>query len=153
MKTLVVGLTFFISASITSASDLSILSVKDGNTILAKNAEGQKIVLSLSGVDCPERKQRNFQFTKNVLEEAINSGTAKISLDSPIKYKRAKITVSIDGENLNKGLVSSGTCWADRNHTKYPEYAALEKKARYTSKGFWANNLHLVAPWKFRNYL
>lgn len=153
MKTLTVGLTFLMSTSVALANDFSITSIKDGNTILAKDTNGKKIVLSLTGVDCPERKQRNFEFTKTVLEEAINSGTAQVTLDSPIKYKRARVTVSINGENLNKAMVASGTCWAHRNHLKYPEYAALEQKAKSKSKGLWANNMQLAKPWDYRNYM
>lgn len=156
MKMLVVlfGLSIFnVSAETINAKVIRVL---DGDTIdvvtLPANVLTYEtpIRIRFANIDAPEKSQAYGMQSRAVLAAAIEDKRVDIDIMAHDKYGRAIGTVTLNGNNINRYMVETGSAWVYRQYCKDKIMYALELKARYGKKGLWAESKP-VPPWEYRH--
>jgi endonuclease YncB( thermonuclease family) len=129
-------------------------SVIDGDTV---EIRGQRI--RLSGVDAPESGQlcqvengKNYRCgQKAALALSDKIGTANVSCEQTDtdRYGRVVATCSLNGEDLNRWLVSQGHALAYRQYGG-DAYDAEEEEAKGAKRGVWVGPF--TPPWDWRRH-
>ena len=144
--------TLFLQDLPTFAADLSgpVVSILDGDTLeILHNQHPERI--RLSGIDCPEKGQAYGQKATHAASELTFGKEVTVQTHGKDKYKRTLGEVILpDGMNLNQELVKEGWCWWYRKYAPgNTELETLEKDARESKKGWWADP-QPVPPWVYR---
>jgi micrococcal nuclease len=123
--------------------------VKDGDSF-SMMAGNRKIEVRVEGIDCPEKGQPFGNMAREFTTGLILNRTVFVEIKSYDRYKRALGTVYLmDGTTLNEKLLSEGFAWHFKKYNRNKKYAALEKEARSSMKGLWADPAP-IPPWEFR---
>jgi endonuclease YncB( thermonuclease family) len=133
------------------AADFSgpVIAVLDGDTIeVLHNNHAERI--RLSGIDCPEKGQAYGKKAKQATSALVFGKEVTLPTYGKDKYGRTIADVLLsDGTNVNHMLVKDGWCWWYRKYAPGDvELEKLEKAARETKKGLWADP-HTVPPWEW----
>ena len=126
-----------------------VVSILDGDTFeVLHNNHAERI--RLSGIDCPEKGQAYGQKAKHAASVLAFGKDVTIQTHGHDKYTRTiGDVILLDGSNVNHTLVRDGWCWWYRKYTpRDTMLEALEKEARESRKGLWAD-LHPVPPWEW----
>lgn len=127
-----------------------VVSVLDGDTIdVLYNRRAKRI--RLNGIDCPEKGQAYGQRAKQAASALVYGKEVTLLTHGLDKYRRTLADVLLpDGTNLNHELVKDGWCWWYRKYAPGNiELESLEKDARDTKKGLWADPAP-IPPWAYR---
>lgn len=127
-----------------------VVSVLDGDTIeVLHNQHAERI--RLYGIDCPEKRQPYGKKAKQAASALVFGKEVTLETHGRDKYKRTLADVLLsDGTNVNHTLVKDGWCWWYRKYAPGDTVLeGLEKEARATGKGLWADP-HPVPPWIYR---
>lgn len=137
--------------SITCCAQLSgkVVKVADGDTFTMLVKGKKQIKVRLYGIDCPERKQDFGQVAKKFLSDKIFDKTVSVKKIRTDRYGRTIGIVTIDDQNINEALLSSGLAWHYKAYDNNEDWAQLEKKARDEKKGLWSRK-DSMEPWLFR---
>jgi endonuclease YncB( thermonuclease family) len=125
-------------------------SVINGDTL---EVRGQRI--RLSGIDAPEigqlcedENRKHYRCgQKAALALSDKIGAANVACDQTgtgDRFGRVAATCSVNGEDLNRWLVSQGHALAYRRHGG-DAYDAEENEAKRSKRGLWAGPF--MAPW------
>jgi len=144
---------------------VTVTRVIDGDTVEIRYANGQTDTLRLLGVDTPETtlsrvspeefegvpdtpagRDHLYQWGQRATRFAVDelSGEEVRIVDDPTadrrgSYGRLLVYVSVDGENFNERLLSSGYARLyDSSFSQREAFAAAEQQAQRTSVGLWA---------------
>ncbi len=148
MRTLTIAL--FLLATPALADVAGTASVIDGDTL---EIHGQRI--RLHGIDAPESRQlcrldgKPWQCGKdaaNALAEKIARRPVTCEDLGRDRYKRIIARCTVDGEDLEKWMVSQGWALAYRRYSL--DYVDQEAEAQAARRGIWAGEF--VKPWKWR---
>jgi len=124
--------------------------VVDGDSIEIFFNE-QPMLISLHGIDCPDRKQAYSAAAKRFTTELVFQKEVEVVVVDQDQLGRISGEVLLpDGRSLNQELVKAGLAWWSREQA--PEdrkLEALEKAARKSKKGLWEDP-HPVPPWDYR---
>lgn len=120
-----------------------IVSVSDGDTLSAVvNGIPEKI--RLVGIDCPEHDQPFAKEATQLAKQLALEKALAITEMGRDKWHR------LLGRLLNRELVREGACWWYRKYAPGDSMLEeLEKVARETKKGLWADP-QPVPPWEWR---
>ena len=127
-----------------------VVSVLDGDTIeVLHNTHPERV--RLSGIDCPEKGQAYGNNAKQAASALVFGRDVILQTHCQDKYNRTLADVLLrDGTNVNHELVKEGWCWWYRKYAPGDSVLeGLEKEARETWKGLWADP-QPVPPWEFR---
>jgi len=143
---------FCLSATSVFASNYTgrVVGIIDGDTLeVLHNHHAERI--RLSGIDCPEKGQAYGKRAKEAASDLAFGKDVTIQTHGHDKYKRTLGDVILpDGINVNQELVKQGWCWWYRRYAPgNTELEGLEKTARETKKGLWADPQQ-VPPWEWR---
>lgn len=133
-----------------------VIRVLDGDTIdvvtlPASQSESETpLRIRFANIDAPEKSQLYGIQAREVLKSAIDKKRVDIDITAHDKYGRAIGTVTLDGRNINRYMVETGSAWVYRQYCRDKLMYALELKARYGHKGLWAD-AKPVPPWEFRH--
>jgi endonuclease YncB( thermonuclease family) len=138
------------SASIAETFRYKVIGIKDGDTFVVL-INGQRQVIRLEHIDCPEKKQ---PFGTKAKQFASDLCLGKyVRLNHKNKYDRSKRLLAEiilpSGVNVNKELVSNGLAWHFKKYSDSQEYAELEEKAQKNKSNIWGES-NPTAPWNWR---
>ncbi|MHB8836951.1 MAG: thermonuclease family protein [Candidatus Methylomirabilia bacterium] len=127
----------------------TVVRVRDGDSIVVRR-DGVGVEVRLDGVDCPELAQAFGRKAKKFTSGLVFGKTVRLSGKGRDRYDRELAEVFLpDGRSLNRELVSAGFAWWYRTYSTDRSLEALERTARTSSRGLWAD-AHPVPPWDFR---
>ena len=124
-----------------------VVHVFDGDTLITSHG-GRAEIITLSGVDCPERNQP-FGFEAKDFTSAMVQG--KIIKVIPVEKKRRHkmFKVFINDKCLNEELLKAGFAWYHLDGSLDEKLVKMEENARRDRKGLWSKD-NPVPPWEFR---
>ena len=124
--------------------------VVDGDTIEVLFNE-QPLRISLHGIDCPDRNQTYGAEAKKFTSDLVTGKKVTVVVITQEQQGRIYAEVVLpDGRILNRELIMSGLAWWHREQSpEDKELEVLEKAARKSKKGLWADP-DPTPPWKFR---
>ena len=127
-----------------------VVSILDGGTIeVVRGGKTQRV--RLNGIACPKGGQPYSAQAKQATSDLGFS--MDVTLQIYGKDKKGRVVADVllpDERNLSHTLVQQGWCWWDRKQA--PDNAqleALEKEARDSQRGLWAEP-DPVPPWEWR---
>lgn len=129
------------SEGVTSAQDVQVVSVVDGDTFDISTGERVRLI----GIDTPERGELFYKEAKDALIVMTKDKTVRLEKDVSEKdrYGRLLRHVYIDDEWINKKMIEEGyarllTISPDVAHVDI--FRKAEKSARNHKKGLWATS-------------
>ncbi len=124
--------------------------VSDGDTFYVHYFSGEKIIVRLAEVDCPEKKQEYGLEVKEIVSNLLLKGdTVKLYINSKDRYGRIIATVGFNDQDLATYLVENGLAWHYKQYSDSKELELLELEAKESKTGLWKNP-QAKAPWDFR---
>ncbi len=126
-----------------------VVGVHDGDTFTILH-EGKAIKVRVNGIDCPEIGQPFGRNAKQYASGLIFGRVVTVAVFGRDRYGRTiGDAVLADGRSLSREMVRAGLAWEYRQNSKDKELAALERAARSSKRGLWAD-ARPVAPWDWR---
>jgi micrococcal nuclease len=122
---------------------MRIITVIDGDTLMAVDASGKRFKLRIRGIDCPELGQRNSFEGKEFAELLVLNKWVDVTLYGRDKYKRYVARVRHEGVDLAKELVQRGLAFP----LKGSGLGLAALGARVTGKGVW-KGFGQAKPWE-----
>jgi endonuclease YncB( thermonuclease family) len=124
--------------------------VKDGDTFVMRDSNGELHTIRLHGVDTPESRQQHGRAATQFLSQRINGRVVGVQTSGTDRYGRTIGTVFIGGSNINAELVCAGHGWWYQRYARSSrKLSACELKARQEKLGLWAE-ADPIAPWEYR---
>lgn len=125
------------------ARSMRIVTVIDGDTVMAVDEKGKTRKLRVHGIDCPELGQRNSFEAKEFAESLVLGKWASVKLYGRDKYKRYVARIRVGQFDLSKELVRRGLAFP----LKGSGLAAVGLGARLARKGVWSG-FGQAKPWE-----
>jgi endonuclease YncB( thermonuclease family) len=109
------------------------------------------VPIRLSGIDCPEKGQAYGLLVEHAVSDLVFGKQVTLQTYGFDEYGRTIGDLILpDGMNLHQELVRRGWCWWYRKYASGDTVLeGLEKKARKSKKGLWADP-QPVPPWEWR---
>lgn len=141
-----------------------VVAVLDGDSLVCKTPEQQKIQVRLVGIDAPEYKQAYSKRAREALSRITLNRQARLECVKTDQYKRRVCKVFVQpescprcGKTLDAGLalLTQGMAWWYRHYANEqpPEdrgaYEFAEREARAKRVGLWRHR-NPVPPWEWR---
>ena len=137
-------------ATLQDGTEVALVSVVDGDTVVVRDEEGASVAVRLLGVksfDPTRDKQAESRFGRNAMDalgELMRDRAVLVALHDPPKdkYGRTLARLSVDGRDLGLHLVEQGLVLV---YTAFPfpqmdEYLEHQARARAGKLGLWANS-------------
>lgn len=127
-----------------------VVTVLDGGTIeVVRNGKTQRV--RLNGIACPRSGQPYSEQAKQATSDLGFSMDVTLQIYGKDKQGRVVAEVLLlDDRNMSQLLVQQGWCWWDRKQAPDDtQLEALEKEARESQRGLWADP-DPVPPWEWR---
>lgn len=159
-KTLVVSVILIVSASIGEAQrleKLTVVKVKDGDTVVAVSGENKRIEIRLHGVDSPDRCQPFYQEAKEFASnQLLNKNIMYLETDID-RFERSVGEIYIQGADqadtydvwFNQVLVEAGLAWYWSRYSNSDKLQSAQSEAQQSKRGLWHES-HPTPPWEFR---
>lgn len=126
-----------------------VVGVSDGDTIkVLRNKE--QITIRLEGIDAPELRQSFGSRSKQALSSLAFGSTATIRKTGEDRFGRVLGFVEVNGVGINSKMVEDGWAWHFKQYNDDEKLADLERRARESKKGLWADSSTPLAPWEYR---
>lgn len=129
-----------------------VVAITDGDTLKARCGEEgsyQLIKVRLAEIDAPEKVQPFGQRSRQQLADLCFNQEANIRETARDRFGRTVARVRCQGLDASAEQVKAGMAWAFTRYLTDPEIAQLEKVARGTGIGLWADSSP-VPPWEWR---
>jgi len=133
----------------TDSYTLKVVDVIDGDTVVAIDEFGQKLIINLLDVDAPEITQPFGKDSKQALKNVTFNKNITFNTTSKSKGETFATLTDEKGLNINKALVEYGYAW---NCSTDKEYSEASERAKKDKKGLWEDSSQM-APWDFRKAL
>ncbi|BAY14027.1 thermonuclease family protein [Calothrix sp. NIES-2098] len=144
------------SVAQTNLPAMTVVSVGDGDTLRARNQQGQAVTIRLACIDAPELKQQPWgQQSAARLKQLLPAGQSiKVRQVDRDKYKRVVAEVYVGDRSINLNMVQEGQAVVYRQYLKgcastKDQFLKAEATAKQQNLGFW-NQTKPVMPWIFR---
>lgn len=125
-----------------------VIGVADGDTIRVLVNREEKTV-RLAGIDAPEAKQSFGNQSKQALSQMIFGREVAIQYSDEDRTGRIVGIVLMDGDDINAKMIADGWAWHYREYGEDPHFEDLERKAKLSRRGIWADS-NPLPPWEFR---
>lgn len=125
-----------------------VIGIADGDTITLL-VDKKPVKIRLANIDAPEKKQPFGQKSKQSLSDLCWGKDAQYQAQTTDRYKRTVALVYCDGTQVNKAQVQLGMAWVYPKYNKDPVLPAIERAAKLTGLGLWADHAP-VPPWEWR---
>jgi endonuclease YncB( thermonuclease family) len=125
------------------ARPMKIVTVIDGDTVMAVDLAGKNRKLRIKGIDCPELGQRMSLEAKEYAEELLKGQWVSVRFYGRDKFKRHIARIEVRGLDISKEMVRSGRAFP----MKGSGLGMLALGARMTGKGVW-KSFGQVKPWE-----
>lgn len=145
--------TLIASAGLANATGIlegSVVGVVDGDTIDVLLVDKKLIRVRLAEIDAPEKGQPWSASSKDALAGIVFGRTVRIDDGGLDGYgKRTVGTVWIDGQSVNRMMVSAGMAWVYRQYVSDRTLYNVEAAAKAQKRGLWVD-ADAVPPWRWR---
>jgi endonuclease YncB( thermonuclease family) len=132
-----------------AAAESTVVRVPDGDSLVVMRG-GVGIEVRLDGIDCPELAQAFGRKAKSFTSGLVFGRAVRLVGKGKDRYGRELNEVFLpDGRSLNRELVAAGYAWWYRIYSSDQGLKALEKEARASRRGLWADP-NPTPPWDFR---
>ncbi|MBD0261847.1 MAG: thermonuclease family protein [Tolypothrix sp. Co-bin9] len=135
---------------------MTVVSVGDGDTLRARNQQGQAVTIRLVCIDAPELKQQPWgRQSAARLKQLLPVGQSiKVRQVDRDKYKRVVAEVYVGDRSINLNMVQEGQAVVYRQYlkgctTSKNQFIKAEATAKQQKLGFW-NQPKPLMPWDFR---
>lgn len=149
----VVGLLLFQVAPAGDALIGKVTRVFDGDSFMARLADGSDVEVRLGEIDAPEKDQPYADTARAALRGMILEREIRIVVHDTDRYDRkvARVYRLPDGVDINAELVSRGHVWVYRRRVRDKSLYELERAARAQQLGLWAlPEADRQPPWRWR---
>lgn len=116
---------------------LRVIRVFDGDTFLARTADGAELRVRLSEIDAPEKGEPWSNRARDRLRQLIDQREVSIRLFDIDSYRRLVARVYVGDTDVNAVLVREGLAAVYRRYARDPALYELEAQARRAGRGFW----------------
>jgi len=151
------NLLLIIASFCASADELhgKVVKITDGDTITVLDANRQQYQVRVAGIDAPERKQANYETSRQSLARLAFGKTVVVNWHKTDRWGRLVGKVQVDEQDVGLIQVRLGEAWWFRQYAQEQtavdraQYEAAETEARISRRGLWENS-HAVPPWEWR---
>lgn len=109
---------------------MRIITVIDGDTVMAVDRRGRKRKLRIEGIDAPELGQRKSLESKGFIERAATKQWVRVQLRGRDRYRRHLARIEVQGRDLASELVRTGLAYPTSRR-----FAGLGLIARLARRG------------------
>ena len=113
--------------------------VIDGDTIVFQGIGTKTQRVRLADIDTPELDQPWGEEAKAALKVWAENRKAEIRIVDTDRYGRSVATLRIDGENINRRLVTEGHAWVYRRYLRDRTLLSPEASAKASGLGLWSS--------------
>lgn len=130
---------------------VTVIGVKDGDTVEVLTGDSATQVIRLADIDCPEKSQPFGKAAKQFTSDLCYGKHIKlVSTGESGGWGRVLGTIYVDDTIcVNKELVKAGLAWHFKRYSNSYEYEKLETQARKQNLGLWADG-QAIPPWDWR---
>ena len=126
-----------------------IIRIVDGDTVELLLEDMTHPNFRLASIDAPERGQAFGEKAREILKPYIGQ-IATIHQTDTDRWQRPIAFIELsDGLNVNAAMLDAGMAWHYHEYSQSAELDQLERNARVTGRGLWAD-VHAMAPWDWR---
>ncbi len=126
-----------------------VVGVTDGDTVKVL-LEGREVLVRLDGIDCPEKHQAFGNRARQATSGMVFGRVVTVHVSGRDRYGRTLGEVLLQGGvSINRTLLREGLAWWYWKYSSDTSLGALEREARESHRGLWADP-NPVAPWDFR---
>ena len=150
-------------ADLQSITQLRIVYVDDGDTVVGLDAANDQKKIRLASIDAPESSHTNKERgrigqpfsdnSKRFLESMVKGKTVGTHCVDSDRYGRLVCELLVDGKSVNAEMVRSGWAWAntaaDGRYLRDKSLPAAQAQAQKARTGLWAG-ANPVPPWDWR---
>ena len=149
MKHYFIFLILFSSSVTFALSDLEIIRVIDGDTVIGKSNDTE-IKIRLSEIDAPEMNQPFGLNSKECLSNLVKkNNNLQFKSNGRDGYGRSLGWLVTDGKNLNYEMIKQGCAWVYDRYVINKTIYSFQNGARLKNIGLW-NQYNPIAPWIWR---
>jgi endonuclease YncB( thermonuclease family) len=109
--------------------------VIDGDTLVVQIAGKPPLDVRLKDIDAPEICQQHGPEAKKALEEFALGKTATVVTSARDSFGRTIATLTVDGQNLSRRMVSEGHAWSSRFKYDRGPLVKEERQAKALNRG------------------
>ena len=129
--------------------EAKVIEVIDGNTLVAKDENGEEWKVMLAGIDSPELNQQYGTEAKSFLESKALKKAVTITLQGKDRWGNRLAVVMLKGkDDLRVELLSKGLAWTSERNP-IPELEKIRIEAENAKKGIWQEE-QPTPPWIYR---
>jgi len=130
----------------------TVVSVKDGDTLVLLTLTKRQVRVRLADIDTPEHDQPYGSRAKQALSALAFGKTAQLRVRDRDDYGRLVARVYVEGKDINAELVRQGLAWVYRPFNRDPSLLQLEADARMARRGLWSlPEAQRIPPWEWRH--
>ena len=133
MKTIFLWVMLLCCAFAVADTYCQVFKIIDGDTFHCM-ANGGVVKVRMADIDAPEKKQPYGLASKYALQNLIAGKTVFLHNTKKDRYKRTVATVNVNGVNVNRQMVETGSAVA---YGKNSPYKYAEQTARSHRLGMW----------------
>lgn len=126
----------------------SIVQIFDGDSFIARSADGVQQNFRLYGIDAPEKDQPFGDSSRMILQDLLSTEFLVVVKDID-QFERQIIIAHSGTSNINEAMLRRGAAWHYVYYDQNPAWSALEASAREEKRGLWREESP-VAPWEWR---
>lgn len=126
-----------------------VVSVHDGDTLAALDADKVQHKVRLAGIDAPEVGQPFGTKAREGLAAMTMGKAVAVHVTDRDRYGRTVARIEVEGQDVNKAMVAGGMAWHFTRYSDDAGLAAAEVEARDARRGLWGGKAP-VPPWEWR---
>jgi micrococcal nuclease len=126
-----------------------VVGVQDGDTLTCLDETNQQQKVRLAGIDAPEVGQDYGTAAREALAGMVFGKTVDVVDDGRDRYGRWIGHVSVEGLDVNRQMVATGSAWHYAAYSTDQSLAAAQAQAQSQRLGLWEQP-NPTPPWQYR---
>lgn len=134
------------------AEELRVVSISNGDTFTAIDAQQRQVKIRLRGLDAPEKAQPFGQAARKSLGELLDGKIVRVDVAEVDRdrFDRIVARVWVDNVEVNRQQLARGMAWTTTEfHPASNDYNKEVAHAQREGAGLWADPAP-VPPWEWR---
>ena len=128
-----------------------VVAITDGDTLKVHCRDQPQLVIRISAIDAPEKRQAWGQRSKQSLSTLCFQQQATLKVIAKDRFGRSVADVLCQGEDAGEHQVRTGMAWVfDRYAKGHGHLYPLQDAARGAGRGLWGDGSQ-VPPWEWRS--
>lgn len=128
-----------------------VVGISDGDTLTLLTPEKQQVKVRLAEIDTPEKAQPYGTRSRQLLSDLAFNKQAEVDVQETDRYGRSVALVTVNGQDVNREMVSQGAAWVYRAYNRDKSLLAVEAEAKAAKRGLWAlPEAERMPPWEWR---